>query len=172
MRILTRKIYRAYPELDKFEDDVCKRYVKRAKRINNAWKGWALIIVALPTGFVLWAALSWATAIFMSGLEAQYNLQLFDPPSTILMLIFFTGFVWFPVLLALLIRDRWLHRCLRKQLTGVQCPSCGYSLLGLTLADGDGSPAVNCPECGIQTVLKDMGLTESDIDPSRIEVQV
>lgn len=171
MRILTRKIYRAYPELDKFEDDVCKRYVKRAKRINNAWKGWALIILALPSGFVTWAVISWVTAIFMSGLEAQYDLLLFDPPSTILLLVFFTGFVWFPVLMALFIRDRWLHRCIRKQLTGVKCGACGYSLLGLTIQHDLDHSSVHCPECGHRIILKDMGLTEADIDPSLIGAQ-
>ena len=40
MRLLTTKIWRAYPELDGYDDDVCKRYIKRAKRLQNAWKFW------------------------------------------------------------------------------------------------------------------------------------
>lgn len=167
MRLLTTKIYRAYPELDRYDDDVCKRYIKRAKRIQNAWKGWSLILLSLPIGLVVWFVISWLIAMVMSGIESQYDLALFDPPNILLLLTFFTGIVWFPILLSFLTRDRWLHRCIRKQLTGVQCPACGYSLIGLTIDTPD-TPSVHCPECGQVTLLSNLGLTEADIDPTLV----
>ena len=168
MRILTRKIHRAYPELDKFDDKVCTRYIKRAKRLQNAWKGWVFILLSVPVGLVLWSVFSFMTAIFMSGLESQYYLALFDPPNMILIVTFYTGFIWFPLLTCLFTRDRWLHRCVRKQLTGVQCPTCGYSLIGLSLLKDTPAPTVHCPECGHHTALKTLGLTPADIDPTLI----
>jgi len=168
MRILTRKIHRAYPELDKFENEVCRRYVIRAKRLHNAWKGWAIILLSIPIAVLLWAAIFWATMIFHFGLQDQYGWYASDLVADSFLMIGFTGFMWFPAIIALLVRDRWLHRCIRKQLTGVQCPTCGYSLIGLTLLKDTQDPSVHCPECGHTTTLKDMGLTQADIDPTLI----
>ena len=168
MRILTRKIHRAYKELDQFEDEVCKRYVRRARRMQNTWKGALLVLLCLPLSFVLWMAMVWAATIFNYGLQDQYYWQFSDTIEDWLIVVAITGFVWFPVIIALLTRDRWLHRCIRKQLAGVQCPTCGYSLIGLALLNDITVPSVHCPECGNTTALKDMGLTQADTDPTLI----
>lgn len=39
MRHLTRRIYRAFPELDRFPDEACERFVRAARR------GWATTLV-------------------------------------------------------------------------------------------------------------------------------
>ena len=162
MRLLTRKIYRAYPELDKFEDDVCMRYIKRARRLQNAWKFWFSLVLVLPLSIGVWIVLVYMTGMILNHVNApmSYSVEI------ALYLFIATGIVWVPAFSILLIRDRWLHRCIRKQLTGVQCGACGYSLLGLTIQNESNAPSVHCPECGLQTVLKDMGLTHADIDPN------
>lgn len=162
MRLLTKKIHRAYPELDKFEDDVCKRYVKRAKRLQNAWKFWLIALLILPVSLVVWFVLMYVTGFLVSEYENKI------PESLQLVMFLFSGtaIAWLPAFSILLFRDRWLHRCIRKQLTGVQCGACGYSLLGLTVNNENDSPSVHCPECGHHLILKDMGLTQADIDPN------
>lgn len=164
MRLLTKKIYRAYPELDKFEDEVCVRYIKRAKRLQNAWKFWIMMLIALPIAFGIWAGLMFGYGYFRNTYYGLYT----DSFELVIVLVLMTGIAWIPLLTTLLLRDFWLHRCIRKQLTGVQCPSCGYSLIGLTLLTDTNLPSISCPECGSRTVLKDMGLTEADIDPTLI----
>tara|TARA_R110002073_G_scaffold104622_5_gene236805 strand:- start:122577 stop:123080 length:504 start_codon:yes stop_codon:yes gene_type:complete len=166
MRLLTTKIYRAYPELDKYDDEVCKRYIKRAKRLQNAWKFWVLMLVALPLSLVVWFGVMYGTVYVLN--EYFYNIS--QAPETFIMLVIGTGIAWMPAFTALLIRDRWLHRCVRKQLVGVQCPPCGYSLIGLTI-DTPNTPSVHCPECGQVTLLSNLGLTEADIDPTLIVEQ-
>ncbi|MFK7759529.1 MAG: hypothetical protein AB8C13_06255 [Phycisphaerales bacterium] len=169
MRILTKKIYRAYPELDKFEDSVCKSYVKRARRLQNAWKGGLAVLGVLPFALIVWLIVVWASRVFYAGLNEVHSWQLSGLGEDLFAVFFITGVMWFPFIVCLLVRDRWLHRCLRKQLSGVQCPGCGYSLLGLSLLSSVDDPSVDCPECGHRVVLKDMGLTEADIDLSAIE---
>ena len=163
MRLLTTKIWRAYPELDRYDDDFCKRYIKRAKRLQNAWKFWVMMIFALPVSLGVWVGLMFATGFIL-------NEYLYDVSFTLETTIFLfagTGVAWMPAFTALLIRDRWLHRCIRKQLFGVQCPPCGYSLIGLSI-DSPDNPSVHCPECGQVTLLSDLGLTEADIDPTLV----
>jgi DNA-directed RNA polymerase subunit RPC12/RpoP len=165
MRILTKKIHRAYPELDKFDDDVCKRYVKRAKRLQNSWKFWLILVIVVPISWALWVIVVFAISSFldMSGAPKITGLT-----RDLILTVLMTGFAWVPLVAALLTRDRWLHRCIRKQLTGVQCPTCGYSLIGLSLLKDAPDPTVHCPECGHTTALKTLGLTEADIDPTLI----
>lgn len=162
MRLLTRKIHRAFPELDKFDDDVCKRYMQRAKRLQNAWKFLVMLLIALPISLVLWFSMMFATGYILN----EYFYDISFTIETIALLFVGTGIAWMPAFTALLIRDRWLHRCLRKQLTGVQCPTCGYSLIGLSLLADIPAPTVHCPECGHTTALKNLGLSPADIDPT------
>jgi DNA-directed RNA polymerase subunit RPC12/RpoP len=166
LRILRRKIWRAFPELDKYDDDVCQRYIHRAKRIDNSWKGWVLIFLTLPVAFIVWGVLSWMGSVFIAGLEYQHDIYLTDSFSIFFPLVVLTGFAWFPLVSAFIVRDRWLNRCIRKQLSGIKCGACGYSLIGLSLIDEAPNPTVICPECGHHILLHEMGLTHADIDPS------
>ncbi|MGJ8637687.1 MAG: hypothetical protein ACSHX5_12680 [Phycisphaerales bacterium] len=162
MRFLTKKIHRAYPELDKFNDEVCKRYVKRAKRLKNASKFWASLVFLVPLCIGVWVALMYVTGLILTFFDSDLT----DAASIAIFLFSATGLVWLPALSTLLVRDRWLHHCIREQLTGVQCGACGYSLLGLSINNENDTPSVHCPECGHHLILKDMGLTQADIDPN------
>ena len=162
MRILTKKIYRAYPELDKFDNEVCKRYIKRAIRLQNTWKFGALMFLIFPITWALWAGLMYLVTFLV---ELRFFEKLPGLLQDSFLAVMLSGIAWVPLLVILFARDRWLHRCIRKQLTGVQCPPCGYSLIGLTINTPD-TPSVHCPECGQVTLLSDLGLTEADIDPT------
>jgi len=39
-------------------------------------------------------------------------------------------------------------------------------LIGLSLIEETSDPTVKCPECGHQIVLREMGITQADIDPT------
>ncbi len=163
MRVLTaRKIYRAYPELDKFDDAVCKEYVRHARRSGNAWWGRALIVVVIPTAFILWILTVWLFAT----LTASASVSLSGILDLVVASIVFTGFFWFPALCALLTRDFTLRRCIRKQISVTGCFSCGYNLIGLTVFDDAENRVVQCPECGTKTVLNQGHITEADINPA------
>ncbi|MBL4809325.1 MAG: hypothetical protein JKY43_04615 [Phycisphaerales bacterium] len=164
MRILTKKIHRAYPELDQFDDKTCKRFITRAKQRHGAWKANAFLVFVLVTTFILWIPL----AILLGFLERKLALILGygDALRIPIMLMLYTGIGWFPSICFLLSRDRLLHLAIRTQLQHALCRNCGYSLLGLTLTEHHNQQAVQCPECGQTTTLKELDLTQADIDPT------
>ncbi len=161
MRILTRKIWRAFPELDKYEDDVCRRYTKHARALRNAWKGAALVLGALLIAWVVWGVLT----MLVVGRGMKW-ITPSDGVETFIALTIMTGFVWFPVFWAFLVRDRWLNRCVRKHIADTACAECGYTLIGLAFVEFEGKQSVLCPECGRHTKLEEWGLVEADIDPT------
>mgnify|MGYP003678661714 CR=1 FL=1 len=167
MRLLSRKIYRAFPELDKFDDDVCIGYMERAKRFENAWKGWFVIALSLASSVVVWVVCFSIATLLGYELRSRNGRSGYDIAWNMSVIVVGTSIIWFPVLTTLFARDRWVHRCIRKQLTGVKCPSCGYSLIGLTINNPE-APSVHCPECGQVTLLSNLGLTEADIDPTLV----
>ena len=170
MRILSRKIWRAFPELDQFDDDVCRRYIRQARKLGNSTKGAFFVMLVLPLSFVLWAGLMFNFDAIMYYLESWHNIEIFDFLSSsfrdVFIAIRLTGYIWFPVLCMAIVRDRWLNRCIRKQLSGNKCGACGYSLIGLSLMKDSEEPSVTCPECGHHIVLREMGLSKADIDPT------
>ncbi len=170
MRILTRKIWRAFPELDQFDDKTCQQYIRYAQRAKNFWIGAIFVIFAIPVGLAVWRGLLFNIDAIVYYLRDWYNLGIFDDlddtGENLLVLLRITGYVWCPVFCMLLVRDRWLNRCIRKQISGIKCGACGYSLMGLSLIEDADMPVVICPECGHRIVLGDVGLTPADIDPA------
>lgn len=59
---------------------------------------------------------------------------------------------------ALVARDVHLRSVMRKQLKGITCPACSYSLLGAVVREG----CVRCPECGGVLRIAERGLREED----------
>ena len=170
MRILSRKIWRAFPELDKYDDNVCRMYIRQARKAGNTWKGAIFVVLVLPIGLFVWAALMFNYDAIVYYLQDWYYFDILDyfndHTENLFMALRITGYIWFPVLCMYLVRDRWLNRCIRKQLSGIKCGACGYSLIGLSLTTDSTEPTVVCPECGHRIVLSEMGITEADIDPT------
>ena len=160
MRLLTRKIYRAFPELDQFDDEACVRYIRRVWSQKNSWKFWLMLIALVPISWVLWFAI-------MIGSSEIFDLSVFPEMSDILTLML-TGFIWMPIIAGFLARDLWLYRQLRKQIDGAVCEDCGYCLVGLEIDKSEAIESVMCPECGDQNILDDQRLAREDIDPTLI----
>jgi hypothetical protein len=148
MRLPTRKIWRAFPELDRFPDARCARYVREAKA--RRWVSGAATALLIPVFVIVWLV----SVVFSIGL-----MDLLHPggagPGVWGTLLAFALFAGTPLLLALtllLIRDRWLHGAIRARLNVARCLGCSYSLLGL---EPGGNRFVVCPECGKTADLTD-----------------
>ncbi len=159
MRVPVRKIYRAFPELDRFSDAECEGFVVKAKQthaLSMVFVAIGAIVVCLGTivgGVMLLVfAVGYLARAFWGGrVPASYEMPLMG---LCLMLPVLTG-----LLLTFYARDVWLRWAVSKRLLGTSCLSCGYSLLGLAVLND----AVTCPECGAAALLTARGLTAADI---------
>lgn len=157
MRIPLSRIYRAFPELDRFTDEQCQRFVRAACR-----RGWGrflhwtavaalvfiLYLITLPLSGAAMAAAD-DSVRFRSGV-ALVLLQL------LLLLLAMTV----PLVAGLFLRDALLRRRIRYVVRARgTCPGCRYSLLGIPLSE---ERKVVCPECGL----------EGEVDPSLGELTV
>ncbi|MBL0928127.1 MAG: NUDIX domain-containing protein [Phycisphaerales bacterium] len=149
MRIPGTRIYRAFPELDRFSDADCAAWIERAKERGGKVLALAPIVtgcVLLPVGAVL---------AFVLSRFADETLDIL----TLTVSVFAAVVVGVPTMSTLLVRDRLLRRAIRAAVLGATCPRCAYSLLGLRVTEG----AVRCPECAHLTVLAERDLTPDDI---------
>lgn len=161
MRIPLSRVWRAFPELDRFTDEQCARFVRAACRTGLRYLHRAALVVL----FVLLVAGSLLVATGITQLAGRR----WDPlaPTAgiinfallLLVLVFFA----LPPLLVMLIRDRLLLRRIRRVLrTRGACPVCRYTLVGLPVT---AELAVVCPECGYEAEI-DPALRELVIDES------
>jgi hypothetical protein len=152
MRILTRRIYRAFPELDRYDDERCERFIRAAKR---GWWRQALRLVVIYLAFM-------ATG-FVTGIPIAFMSEYFDHHASAhgwILVLVSIPLVGVPVLVALLTKDALLRRRVRRILrTRGVCHGCRYSLIGLPV---DTRNFVTCPECGI----------EGEVDPALGELVV
>ena len=145
MRVPLSKVYRAFPELDRFSDEQCQGW----QRLANdywPWKRLAVsiaIVAAFPAVFVVTAIVIGVFAA-ATGLTLQRAGQTTD--------LFVPLILGVPILMGALaslgIRDWWTRRCLRRFIDDRLC-GCGYSLLGLPEEPQTQGVAVHCPECGV-----------------------
>ncbi|MFZ4573037.1 MAG: hypothetical protein ACOYN0_01485 [Phycisphaerales bacterium] len=134
MRLLTRKLWRAFPELDRYADTTCRRFVRAAagsfpRRLARfaLAAGLSLIPAAAATG--------WSLAS-----NRMHGSQPWLPPPTILLAACFAPALGY-LIRDFLLRLRVRHVLRRRSI----CDRCSYSLVGIRLgADG----VVLCPECG------------------------
>lgn len=141
MPLIARKVYRAFPELDRFSDEQCNRFVGAVNRrpIRRALR---MLCVGVCVLFAAAVAFYVFTRLFYrdDGLLKRWakpwwlidTLQLMLP----LLVAGFCGLVTRDLVIRLQIRViiRIRGTCLR----------CGYSLLGIRVVQN----RVTCPECG------------------------
>lgn len=153
MRVPLHKVYRAFPELDRFTDEQCARFVRAACR-----RGWRRhfhrlgVLVAVLAGAILGMA---GAGMVISGLDErhQYGYGVFLLVSFAALAVAL-GLASLPVLA---LKDLLLRRRIRFILRDrAVCPSCRYSLLGMVVGEGN---LVLCPECGME-VEADPSLNE------------
>lgn len=156
MRLLTRKIYRAFPELDSYGDEQCVRFVRAARRVLWVRCFHSLVIslvtlVALAPGIAMMAMLADWMSMGRNNPGWSEGLKLGAWILSAVPLLG-TGLV-----LGYLTRDWLLRRRLRYVLRiRGQCPECGYGLVGLAVSADN---HVTCPECGIR-IQVDASLSE------------
>jgi hypothetical protein len=150
MRLLTSTLWRAFPELDEFSDDLCRKFVKAA---TARWRSQALRFVLV--GLVAVATVVVAVFAFAIARPIYDTWILFRTlPNTAVVLIQAVG-LSIPLLIgfacALVVRDQILRRqvCRVIRKRGA-CVRCAYSLLGMPV---NAALHVVCPECGMTTVV-------------------
>jgi len=159
--LISRKIWRAFPELDQYDDEVCKQYVNHARRASNIWKGAVYTLLALFIGFAFWVGVFYFFDTTLDSLDSSLR-------SRLLISFLITGFIWFPLLCAFVVRDAWLRRSIKSHISSIRCDGCGYQLVGLTIEEDDHTKFVLCPECGYRTELNRGHITEADINPELV----
>ena len=145
MRIPVGRVYRAFPELDRFTDAQSEQFVRAACK-----RGWRRHVHRVL--IVVFLLVSWVIAWLLLMLGA-YLLDRFAPTlhrsnaafwtiASLSILLFAA-----PIFLILPVKDWFLLRRLRLVIRARgTCPSCQYSLLGAMVDDRD---HVICPECGM-----------------------
>jgi Zn ribbon nucleic-acid-binding protein len=156
MRLLSSKIYRAYPELDEFDDETCKRYMRRVWDEESANSYGIVLLFVVPLSLLIWLGIIIAAS-------AIFDLSVFPEMSDALTLMQ-VGFVGMPIIMIMLSRDLWVSKQLRKQINGANCKACGYSLVGLTIKSEGTADSVTCPECGTNYTLDNFLLSREDIE--------
>lgn len=157
MRLITRKVWRAFPALDQYDDAACARCV------NRVWNGllsnqfWLIVLAVLPISCIVWLGIMISVAII-------FDLKVYPNISLVLHLMY-SGFVVFPLISTLLVRDRWLAKVLVAEIDGVTCRVCQYCLVGSRIdALEDGTESVRCPECGTRHAVDDRLIARVDIE--------
>ncbi|MBM4114449.1 MAG: hypothetical protein FJ252_01055 [Phycisphaerae bacterium] len=164
MRFISRKLWRAFHELDAFDDDNCRELMVRARSGTVRKVSWLMMqgIMAIAASVVPFLVVGdialqngigppvndWLTAM---GMRLQLGLnRVFTEWSTagvgVMLILTFMTFAagWF------LTRDGLLWWRVRRLIRRCNlCLACNHSLVGGLVADG----AVQCNECGNRTPL-------------------
>lgn len=149
MRFPTHNICRAFPELDGFSDEQCKRFLQAT--LKKHWLARLLLNLLVVVLFnVGWYGLAYSVFILMLALGIKPG---GDSGFGVAILAVVIGALA-GALTGLLIRDRWLRRRLSARILELACAGCGYSLLGLAAQQG----IIICPECGNRCELASRGI--------------
>ncbi len=146
MRLLTRKIYRAFPALDCFSDQQCLVLLQRARggRIRRTTFAILRVFVAIATTFMLGATISYLAR------PTPLEVTAFS--------LFMVGLVLMLGLFYLLAGDGLMQMRLRTILRRVGvCAICRYPLTGLVVTS---VRTIRCPECASENTI---GTCDDDI---------
>ncbi len=161
MRIVTSKLYRAFPELDHLTDEQCERLIRRVRNQRfNAWKTACMSIVAVVATTVAAIVL-----VFLMGSMLGDWLEKTDLRQTIAAWISIIAIIGWPAFMGLITRDVYLRHglmiALNDYIERVRCLKCQYILIGLPAEAG----RVTCSECGHMMTLDSLGASEQDLIP-------
>ncbi len=145
MRIIRRQLWRAFPELDAFDDALCRAFVRTA---TASWRGklFRLIVMGL-------LALTTLAIGLLVGQTLDDALPQFTPAYLVYPLVglalastLLIGFAF-----TYLVRDYMLRRRVRRVIHGRgACANCRYPLLGMPVS---AELIIRCPECGHATFV-------------------
>ncbi|MBS0196977.1 MAG: hypothetical protein JSR77_09475 [Planctomycetes bacterium] len=158
MRLLTRRIHRAFPELDRYDDEQCARFIRAARRgvRRRLWVTFLVVfagVFAFALSGVAWMQVSRPEDWAQPTPWAKY----------ILLLLLTLPVAAAGPVTAYLTRDWLLRRRIRYILRARgQCMNCHYGLIGLPVG---AESEITCPEC--QTICYvDPSLGELVLDES------
>lgn len=138
MRLPVHNVCRAFPELDRFTDAQCERFLSAT--LQQHWIARQAMRVVIAACFCIgWFGLTYVVMLIVVS---------FGPRNSTLQVPLAFASVIVGALMGgiagLMLRDRWLRARLSARLLQLACPGCGYSLLGLPAVEG----VITCPECG------------------------
>ena len=142
VRVPSSKVYRAFPELDRFSDAQCRGFVSLVQR-RHPWQMVGAAALCVVSVLLTVAALfPIAIGVVSSGRRGLDGVPL--PLVTLALGLPFvvSGVVGFAV------RDACLRFLIRRRNTAMKCTDCGYGLLGLPATREGEAVTVRCPECG------------------------
>lgn len=149
MRVPFFKLWRAFPELDKFGDDACRTYIREAMRTHE--------LGSIMVGMAAFAVFCFVTVVV--GWLMWLLAHVVEVSSIFMAVIWLSVPIVSGAIAAFSIRDIWVKKIVLERLRGVQCAGCSYSLLGLVVVDG----GVVCPECGDRFDLEMRGVSCADM---------
>ncbi len=141
MRIITRKLHKAFRELDRFEEPRAVAFVRVA---SSGWRArgfryGVMAVVAMPMLFGVVILVGWVASLGSRTTLAQ------DIVHTGIALTLGLALTFLAVMLTRDLMLRWrIRRLIRRRGT---CQMCNYSLLGMPVGP---DLIVTCPECGDQ----------------------
>ena len=165
MRLITRKqIWRAYPQLDPYTDEVCKRYMKHAFHSRNLLKGIVVHVVAVLVAVAIASVSVWLFSYEVTSFSESQRGTIPILFGLSVVGLWLTSVLWLPAVFLFVTRDLWLRHVVQQQIQSTNCSGCGYQLLGLTIEDENELKSVTCPECGMKFELDTGHLKQGDID--------
>jgi hypothetical protein len=153
-RLPTRRVYRAFRELDTYSDEQCRRFVQAAKGSIRR-RLFALAVIVLVTLIGTSAGIVGFWYVQNTWFDPHRSLNIGHPLVTwygwlLNIALGITACAVGPIL-GYLTRDFFLIRRIRHILrTRGTCISCRYTLVGLFVAP---DLNVTCPECGTTTTV-------------------
>lgn len=167
MRLITKDLWRAFPELDRFDDDRCRRFVIAAQRGKRA-AIWRILLNLILTASVAAAIGSIGLAIMWLFWDAGGGTS--GPAAGSWRFAFGLFILCLAIVAAglasLVFRDQLLRRRVAHFIFARgKCPQCRYNLLGVRVPE---SLRMQCPECGLELEV-DPALTElSGVAPASL----
>lgn len=154
MRLYVKHIWRAFPELDRFSDEQCRRFVGAARwgrpklLMAGHWLVQALALaVCAASGLALSVGVSAWTYKWDAPIRTTYAWMAVSAVVVLLgVLVGLLAWLWVSHVF-LRRRIAWIFRARSR------CGACGYMLAGLPVTERS---QVKCPECGL----------EADVDPA------
>lgn len=151
------KIYRTIPDFDRFTDQECEIFLRRAMKEQYASQVLAALL-AVAALFAVFMTIVLALLIPLERLQGTSGRS--DLVEGAKHIVSSAAALAAGIWCAMKVQDFWVRRAMSRYLGSKKCSGCSYLLLGLAPVDD----ATTCPECGLTTRLSTLGLTLEDIE--------